>query len=149
MLRIQLVDMREELVLSAPQQKYLDWLCTAPLERNPGSKNKMAVELGVDVTTLRRWEKKPAFKEQWQTRIDDIQGSPERTQGVLDMLYTKALDGDTKSAQLYLQATNRMAPPTIELKNERKASELSDSDLDELIAALASREKENRKLKAV
>ena len=141
--------MREELVLTAPQQKYLDWLCTPPMERQPGSKTKMAVELGVDVKTIRRWEKKPAFREQWQERVDDIQGSPERTQGVLDMLYTKAMDGDTKSAQLYLQATNRMAPPTIELKNDRKAAELSDSDLDELIVALAAREKESRSLRVV
>jgi hypothetical protein len=141
--------MREELVLTAPQQKYLDWLCTPPMERQPGSKMKMAVELGVDVKTIRRWEKKPAFREQWQERVDDIQGSPERTQGVLDMLYTKAMDGDTKSAQLYLQATNRMAPPTIELKNDRKAAELSDSDLDELIVALAAREKESRSLRVV
>jgi hypothetical protein len=141
--------MREELVLTAPQQKYLDWLCTPPMERQPGSKTKMAVELGVDVKTIRRWEKKPAFRDQWQERVDDIQGSPERTQGVLDMLYTKAMDGDTKSAQLYLQATNRMAPPTIELKNDRKAAELSDSDLDELIVALAAREKESRSLRVV
>jgi hypothetical protein len=119
------------------------------MERNPGSKNKMAVELGVDVKTLRRWEKKPVFRDQWQNRVDDIQGSPERTQGVLDMLYTKAMDGDTKSAQLYLQATNRMAPPTIEVKSDRKAQELSDSELDELIGALAAREKETRSLRVV
>lgn len=141
--------MQEELVLTAGQQKYLDWLCTPPMERQPGSKMKMSVELGVDVKTLRRWEKKATFRDQWQTRVDDIQGSPERTQGVLDMLYTKAMDGDTKSAQLYLQATNRMAPPTIELKNDRKAAELSDTDLDELIAALAAREKESRSLRVV
>jgi hypothetical protein len=141
--------MKEELILSAPQQAYLDWLCTAPMERNPGSKNKMALELGVDVKTLRRWEKKPVFRDQWQNRVDDIQGSPERTQGVLDMLYTKAMDGDTKSAQLYLQATNRMAPPTIEVKSDRKAQELSDGELDELIGALAAREKETRSLRVV
>lgn len=141
--------MNEDLVLTAPQQKYLDWLCTAPMERVPNSKNKMAVHLGVDVTTLRRWEKRPAFKEQWQRRVDEIQGSPERTQGILDMLYAKALEGDTKSAQLYLQATNRMAPPTIEVKSDRKARDLSDSELDELIAAMAVREKDSRSLKAV
>ena len=141
--------MKEELILSAPQQAYLDWLCTPPMDRNTGSKNKMALELGVDVKTLRRWEKKPVFRDQWQNRVDDIQGSPERTQGVLDMLYTKAMDGDTKSAQLYLQATNRMAPPTIEVKSDRKAQELSDGELDELIGALAAREKETRSLRVV
>lgn len=142
--------MKEELVLTQPQQEYLDWLCTAPSERVPPSKNKMAVHLGVDITTLRRWEKKPNFRQQWQDKVDDIQGSPERTQAVLDMLYNKATqDNDVKSAQLYLQATNRMAPPTVEVKSDRKLTELSDAELDALIASVASREKETRTLKVV
>lgn len=142
--------MKEELVLTQPQQEYLDWLCTAPSERVPPSKKQMAVHLGVDITTLRRWEKKPNFRQQWQDKVDDIQGSPERTQAVLDMLYNKATrDNDVKSAQLYLQATNRMAPPTVEVKSDRKLTELSDAELDALIASVASREKETRTLKVV
>jgi hypothetical protein len=137
------------ITLSQEQQRYLDWLCTAPAERQPSSKKAMADAVGVDITTLRRWEKKPYFKEEWQKRVDDIQGSPERTQQLLDTLYKKALDGDTKSAQLYLQATNRMAPPTVEIKSDRKAADLSDEELDQLIGAMAAREKQHRTLKAV
>lgn len=137
------------MILTPPQVEYLDWLCTPPGEREPSSKMKMAVHIGVDVKTLRRWEKKPAFRKQWEERVADIQGSPERTQSVLDMLYSKAMDGDTKSAQLYLQATNRMAPPTIEVKSDRKTTEMSDEELDELIAAMAAREKESRHLRAM
>jgi hypothetical protein len=59
-------------------------------------------------------------------------------------LYAKALEGDTKSAQLYLQATNRMAPPTVTVREEKRVAELSDVELDELIAALAVREKDTR-----
>jgi hypothetical protein len=142
--------MKEELVLTQTQTEYLDWLCTAPSERTPPSKNKMAEHLGVDVKTLRRWEKKPNFLKQWKDRVDDIQGSPERTQAVLDMLFNKATqDNDVKSAQLYLQATNRMAPPTVEVKSDRKLAELSNDELDALIASVASREKETRTLKVV
>lgn len=141
--------MNEDMVLTPAQNEYLDWLCTAPSERQPMSKQKMAEHLSVDVKTLRRWEKKPVFRDIWENRIQAIQGSPERTQRVLDTLYERALDGDTKSAQLYLQATNRMSPPTIELKSDKKAAELSDAELDELIAAMAARERDNRKLKAV
>ena len=127
----------------------MDWLCTAPSERQPATKKQMADAVGVDITTLRRWEKKPFFKEEWQKRVDDIQGSPERTQALLDTLYKKALDGDVKSAQLYLQATNRMAPPTVEVKSDRKAADLSDDELDKLIGAMAAREKQQRNLKVV
>jgi hypothetical protein len=135
--------------LTQDHQRYLDWLCTAPAERQPATKKAMADALGVDITTLRRWEKKSFFREEWQKRVDDIQGSPERTQQLLDTLYKKALDGDTKSAQLYLQATNRMAPPTVEIKSDRKASDLSDTELDQLIGAMAAREKQNRTLRVV
>lgn len=140
---------QEDVTLTATQQRYLDWLCTAPSERSPATKNAMAVELGVDVTTLRRWEKRPAFREAWKRQVDDFQGSPERTQTLLDTLYKKALEGDTKSAQLYLQATNRMAPPTVTVQQEKKVAELSDTDLDELISAMAKREKDARHLKVV
>ena len=134
----------EELSLTAAQQQYLEWLCTAPSERTPPSKEKMASHLGVNISTLRRWEKKDVFVEQWKASVDSIQGSPERTQRLLDTLYSKALDGDTKSAQLYLQATNRMAPPTVTVQTNKKAAELSDSELDSLIAAVAEREKAQR-----
>lgn len=140
----------EELTLTAQQQEYLDWLCTAPSERVPPSKHKMALHLGVNETTIRRWEKKEVFRNQWKEQVDEVQGSPERTQRLLDTLYSKALEGDTKSAQLYLQATNRMAPPTVTVQSNKKASELSDEELDSLIAAVAEREKSNRNhLKAV
>ena len=139
----------EEVTLTAQQHRYVDWLCTAPQERVPTTKKAMSVELGVDITTLRRWEKRPAFKQVWQGQVDELQGSPERTQILLDTLYGKAVGGDVKSAQLYLQATNRMAPPTVELKTERRVAELSDSDLDELIAAMAKRERDGRMLKVV
>jgi hypothetical protein len=99
----------EELTLTAQQQEYLNWLCIAPQERVPNSKRAFAEQMGVDITTLRRWQKKDIFVAQWKTAVDDIQGSPERTQRLLDTLYSKALEGDVKSAQLYLQATNRMA----------------------------------------
>lgn len=134
----------EELTLSAPQQRYLDWLCTAPSERVPASKAKYAIEHVVDISTLRRWEKKEVFRSQWKQQVDEVQGSPERTQRLLDNLYNKALEGDTKSAELYLKATNRMAPPSVTISSNKKATELTDAELDSLIAAVAEREKAGR-----
>lgn len=140
----------EEMTLTAPQEKYLDWLCTAPSERVPASKNKYSVENSVDISTMRRWEKKDIFRSRWKTQVDDIQGSPERTQKLLDNLYNKALEGDTKSAELYLKATNRMAPPSVTISSNKKTVDLTDAELDSLIATIAEREKAGRvKLRAV
>jgi hypothetical protein len=139
-----------EALLNSDQQRYMDWLCTAPSERVPSSKKQYAIFASVDVTTLRRWEKKPAFRQEWQTRVDDLQGSPERTQALLDTLYNKALEGDTKSAELYLKATNRMAPPSVTISSNKKTVDLTDAELDSLIATIAEREKAGRvKLRAV
>ena len=140
----------EEMTLTAPQEQYLDWLCTAPSERVPASKNKYALENTVDISTMRRWEKKDIFRSRWKTQVDDIQGSPERTQKLLDNLYNKALQGDTKSAELYLKATNRMAPPSVTISSNKKTVDLTDAELDSLIATIAEREKAGRvKLRAV
>lgn len=139
----------EENVLDSRQETYIAWLCTPPSERTPASKEKFADSVGVNVTTLRRWEKKDIFRKEWQSKVDDVQGSPERSQRLLDTLYEKALGGDIKAAQLYLQATNRMAPPTLTVKSETNIGQLSDKELEELIAAVATQEKETRKLRVV
>jgi hypothetical protein len=139
----------EENVLDSRQEAYIGWLCTPPSERLPTSKEKYAASIGVNITTLRRWEKKEVFRKEWQSKVDDVQGSPERSQRLLDTLYEKALGGDIKAAQLYLQATNRMAPPTLTVKSETNIGQLSDKELEDLIAAVATQEKESRKLRVV
>jgi len=139
----------EENVLDSRQEAYIGWLCTPPSERTPASKEKYAQSIGVNITTLRRWEKKDVFRKEWQSKVDDVQGSPERSQRLLDTLYEKALGGDIKAAQLYLQATNRMAPPTLTVKSETNIGQLSDKELEDLIAAVATQEQESRKLRVV
>jgi hypothetical protein len=134
-------------LMDARQTQYLEWLVTPSPERIPRTQSEMAKTLGVDPTTLRRWEKKPYFQLEWNKRVDEIQGSPERTQRLLDSLYTKALGGDNRAAQLYLQATNRLIPPPTVIQSNR-ANDLSDVELDALIASMAQREQSHR-LKAV
>lgn len=134
----------EDLGLTTNQQKYLDWLCTAPSERTPASKQGFADLIGVDVSTIRRWQKQDVFSKEWERRSRAVQGSPERTQNVLDTLHSKALDGDVRAAQLWLQAMDKMSPAQVEVKHERQAANLSDAELDELIGLVASRERDAR-----
>jgi len=134
-------------LLDARQEQYLEWLVTPASERIPPTQQAFAKQVGVDPTTLRRWEKKPTFKGEWDRRVSEIQGSPERTQKLLDALYAKALGGDNKAAQLYLQATNRLLPPTTVINTGSKAAELSDEELDALILNIA--EHQSKRPKAV
>lgn len=126
------------------QETYLEWLICPRGMRKPETQEQFAEQVGVDVTTLRRWQKKPSFAEAWRKRVDELQGSPERTQALLDNLYERAMGGDTKSAQLYLQATNRLAPQQVNVTTTTKASELSDAELDDLLHSLAVTEKNER-----
>jgi len=135
-------------LLDARQLQYLEWLVTPQPERTPKTQLEMARYLDVDPKTLRRWEKKPTFKNEWDKRVNEIQGSPERTQRLLDSLYAKALSGDNRAAQLYLQATNRLVPQVTTNNQTTSLSELSDDELDGLLANLAKRE-QSKRLKVV
>jgi hypothetical protein len=134
-------------ILDSRQTQYLEWLVTPSHERVPRTQGEMARTLGVDPTTLRRWEKRPTFKTEWDKRVNEIQGSPERTQRLLDALYEKALGGDNRAAQLYLQATNRLMPQ-VTINNTTSTADLSDDELDKLLSSMAERE-QSRRLKAV
>ena len=139
--------MNGETLLDPRQEQYLNWLLTPAHERQPSSQQKYCDLHNIDPTTVRRWQKKPHFIKEWDKRVEELQGSPERTQRILDALYEKGLDGDVRAAKLYLEATHRLIP-TKAVEQKVTTSELSDEELDELIAKVADREKTQR-LKAV
>lgn len=132
-------------ILEPRQEQFLNWLMTPAGHRDPSSQEKFAAQIGVDETTLRRWKKKPAFKMEWERRVNDLQQSPERTQKLLDTLYERAMGGDNNAAKLYLQATNRLAPTQVQIEHSNKPSEISDAELDALIASVARSEVEARR----
>jgi hypothetical protein len=131
-------------ILDPRQEAFLNWLVTPASGRVPSSQTAYAQQIGVDETTLRRWKNKPAFKAEWEKRVAALQGSPERTQQILDNLFARAMDGDNNSAKLYLQATGRLAPVQVNVEHSGKVTELSDSELDALIAESARSEKSFR-----
>lgn len=130
-----------ESILEPKQEQYLNWLVVPAPYREPRTEEAMAELLGVNDSTLRRWKKKPVFAAEWKKRVEELQGSPERTQKLMDNLYDRALNGDNKAAQLYLQATGRMAPTQVNVEHSTKVSEISDEELDALIASVAAGEK--------
>lgn len=123
----------------------MEWLLTPIADRVPSTRLKLCEELGINDATGRRWAAKPAFKKEHARRVQELQGSPERTQALLDALYDKALGGDVRAANLYLQATHRLTPPpTVEETTAKAMSDLNDEELDELISQAAKREQQRR-----
>lgn len=131
--------------LTRVQLEYLEWLCLPEPLRIPDTKKEWAEEHKLTAQTLNNWEKIPEFRVQWEDAIKNMAVSPERTQMLLDSLYKRGINGDTKSAELYLKATNQMPNPKqeINIKTE-KVSEISDSELEALIAEYAQAESHKR-----
>jgi hypothetical protein len=125
----------------------MEWLTTPPQERKPDSQAKLATELGVSARSIRDWMSKKDFREDWDREAKEIVGSPERAQQVLDTLFEAAIDKGNRShvqaAKLYLEATNAITPPPIKVEVS-KPSELSDAELDALLAQGAAELRKER-----
>lgn len=135
---------KERLFLTQDQERYLEWLLTPEASRNPSTKVGWANQNGYAEQTCRNWEKKKQFIERWKMGIEGLNQSPEKTQRLLDALYDRGLDGDTKSAELYLKATgNLTTSSTLNIKNETALKDVSDDDLEKMILELSAKHKDN------
>lgn len=141
---------KERLFLTQDQERYLEWLLTPELQRVPSSKEAWARENDYTAATLRNWESKKHFMERWKLGIEGMNQSPERTQRLLDSLYDRGLEGDTRSAELYLKATGNLnTSTTLNVKNETQVREVSDEDLEKMILELSKKHGEVVPLKKV
>lgn len=122
--------MGDVVLIDARKQQLLDWLLLAPSERRPASLKGLAEVIGVSVETLHAWKRDEGFRRVWQQAADQVVGSPERTQAVLDKLYEGAVRGDVKAASLYLQALGKMQPQRVEVSTSSQVERLSDEELD-------------------
>jgi len=134
---------KESLLLTKEQEDYLAWLLTPEAQRVPLLKKEWAAQHDIHYNTVTNWEKKKAFIERWRLGIEGLNQSPERTQKLLDALYDKGLEGDVRSAELYLKATGNMPNQTVNVKNETSVKDLSDEDLERMILELGQKQKSN------
>lgn len=132
---------KESLLLTQEQEEYLAWLLTPETQRQPLLKREWAEAHDVHQNTLTNWEKKKNFIERWRMGIEGLNQSPERTQKLLDALYDKGLEGDVRSAELYLKATGNMPNQTVNIKNETSVKEMSDEDLERMILEISQKSK--------
>ncbi len=134
----------ESVVLSAREEEYLSWLVDP---QRVGSKTDQAEKFGVVPSTVYRWEQAPHFRRAWSDRVQELGGDPSRVQAVYDRLYEQAVAGDVRSAELFLKAIGKLNQ-TQEVVHRKSARDLTDAELDALIAEQATTAK-LRNLKAV
>jgi hypothetical protein len=129
------------------KQELLQWLCTLPNDRDPSTAKEMAERLGISAQTMRNWKDDAEFLEAWQYLYRRTIGSPERMQLVLERLFETATDRtdprQVPAAREYRIAVEGVAPTKVEM-TVRSAKDLSDEDLEAMMAAAARSELERR-----
>lgn len=112
---------------------FIDWQVDPAPKSVKGSQAQWCKTHGVQESSVRRWKRDPRFKDALQSRLDELNISPDRIQEVVDAMFQQATEGNTKAAELYLRFVERLQPPRVVV--EKAAAELSD---EELAAALES-----------
>ena len=129
----------EDLLPDPKHRVLLDWLTTVPSERSPSTKCALAEQLGVTDRTLQRWQRSEVFRRAWEKTANDVVGSPENKQEVIEMMRRLALDEENgkqvQAAKLYLDAVDAIKPPQVDVTVSRKdLAEFTDDELMEKIA---------------
>lgn len=130
------------------KQAYLKWLCTPLKEREPRTLNDFAAELGVTTRTLQLWKDDKEFLEAWEKLYLKTIGDPSRKQAIMDTLYKTATDPDdpkhVQAAKQYFEIEGSVKPTKMQVEVTRPAKELSDDELDAILADKIAQEKQQR-----
>jgi hypothetical protein len=126
-------------------QRFLDWLLTAPNERDPQTQRDLADDMHVNRSILSQWKNDPDFLSEWERRYRKTVGSPERAQSVMDMLFETATDRtdprQVPAARAYLEAIDVIKPKRVDVTvTKGAAKELTDEELMALLAERAENE---------
>jgi hypothetical protein len=100
------------------------------------------------------WKADPQFRARWEKEAKDLVGDPQKVQFLLQELYEGAMDpaqtlaSRVRAAEVFMKAVDAIKPPQIDLA-AKKAAELSDGELEALLAEAAQRELETRRTRSV
>lgn len=125
-------------------QHFLEWLCTIKEERDPSTMKDLADRIGISYATLTNLKNRPDFLAAWEQRYRKTVGSPEKQQSVLQALYETATDRtdprQVPAARTFLEATDAIKPKRVDVTVTKNTQDLSDDELNALLAEGAARE---------
>lgn len=129
------------------KQAFIKWLCTPAKSREPNTLTEFGKQMDVPLATLKGWKEDREFLAEWERQFLGTVGSPERRQNILDTLYVTAMDADdpkhVQAAAKYFEIIEGVRPQKVDVTVHR-ASELTDAQLEEMLAAKAASEKAAR-----
>jgi len=130
------------------KQAYLDWLCTPMKEREHKTKEALAGSLGLTRRTLTNWSDDKEFLEAFEKRYLKTIGDPGRKQEIMDVLYRTATDPDdpkhVQAAKQYFEIEGSIKPAKMQVEVSRPAMDLTDDELDAILADKIASERSQR-----
>ena len=136
----------DEFFEDARKTKLLHWLLLPKAERQPSSQVKFAEEVGVSPRTIRDWMAHPTFRAVWEKEAKAV-FDPSMVQAVIDRMYAHALDDTSpkqaKAWELFLKTVDALRPPQMDMA-AKKAAEMTDAELEAMIAQAAQSERAQR-----
>jgi hypothetical protein len=134
--------------LDPRHQRLLEWEMTPIAMREPSTFAALAEEIGYAQRTLRDWKERPDFQAAWRQAFNENAGSLAKTKQIMDVLFEDATSGAgdkrVQAAKLYFDIAKQIAPPEPEPEKSRRAAELSDAELAEMLSDRALEELESR-----
>ena len=138
---------------ASPQQiRVISWLLTSKSEREPRTQAALAAELGVDPSMIGKWKADPDFLVEWNARYLRTIGSPATKMAIMETLLQTATDEDdpkhVQAAKAYFEIEGSLRPVKAQVDvnvSGAKPSELSDAQLDALLADKATDELAKRR----
>ena len=138
--------------ISKMQGDFITWLLTPKPERDPATQEQLAEFFGISSWTLSNWKKDPEFIEAWNASYLTGIGSPESKSDIMTTLLRTATDPDdpkhVQAAKAYFEIEGSLRPTRnqVDIKvSSTPASELSDEELQRLLAERADDELAKRR----
>ena len=140
--------------MTANQDRFIEWLLTPKEERKPRTQNELADVLGDGVTpsVLSAWKSDVEFLQAWDAQYLKTIGSPETKMRIMQTLMQTATDEDdpkhVQAAKTFFEIEGSLRPAKAQVDvnvHGTKPSELTDEQLDELLAAKAGDELSQRR----
>ncbi len=132
------------MALHEKQLQLIDWLTDPNRE---GNHKDFALAHDVSPETVYRWKKQEDFRREWDKRLVELNIRPDRVQAVVEELWKAASNpgrDQVKAAQLYLAFVDRYSPKITLVHDKRALAEISDEELDSMLAAAAGEEMAQR-----
>ena len=139
------------MALDIARRRFLTWLLTPPSDREPPTQGLLADELGTTSYKLNKWKEEAEFLKEWEREYLRTVGNPEVKMKIMQALEQIASDPDdpkiVQAARAYFEIQGTVKPQgSIEVNvNTKPPSELSNEDLERLVAAKAQDELARRR----